>query len=125
VLGAFALVPVAVLAVFHPADTFTAVWSVIFALSLAVAAWRLPGRLRGFLQVFLGLEAGLNAFRDLMTLVFISGSSSHIHTDAEAMSNALFGPPLFWAITWTILSLIILVSAGLIVFRRDLEQLRG
>jgi hypothetical protein len=125
VLGAFALVPVAVLAAFHPADAFTTTWSVIFALGLAAAAWRLPERFRAFLLVFLGLEAGLNAFRDLMTLVFISGSSSHIQTDADAMSHALFGPPLFWAITWTALSLIILASAGLIVVRRDLSQLRG
>jgi hypothetical protein len=125
VLGGFALVPLAVLAAFHPANAFTAVWSVIFALGLGIAAWKLPFRLRGFLQVFLGLEAGLNAFRDLLTLIFISGTDSHIHTDAEAMSNAVFGPPLFWAVTWTALSLVILVSAGVLVFRRDLQQLRG
>jgi Peptidase M50B-like len=125
VLGGFALVPVAALAAFHPADTFTAVWCAIFALGLAAAAWKLPSRFRAFLQIFLGLEAGLNAFRDLLTLVFISGSGAHIHTDAEAMSRALFLPPPFWAISWTALSVVILAASVRLVFRRDLSQLRA
>ena len=44
------------------------------------------------------IQVGLNAFRDLMTLVFISGDNSHIYSDAYLMSQTLFGLPIVWAV---------------------------
>lgn len=120
ILGLLAAVPIATLVLFHPASAFTAVWCAAFAVGLGVAAWKLPMRLVGFLQILLGLEAGLNAFRDLATLVLISSTSSHIQTDAVAMSNALFLPPLFWAVSWTVISLALVTLAVIRLVRRDL-----
>jgi hypothetical protein len=125
VLGACAAVPLAALIVFHPGSLFTTLWCITFALALGAAAWRLPARFRGFLQIFLGLEAGLNAFRDLLTLVLISDSGAHLRTDADAMSSALFLPSMFWAISWTIASVVILAAAIVLLLRRDLSQLRS
>lgn len=122
-LAACAAVPLAVLLLFHPATLFTAVWCGIFAAAFGLAAWKLPPRFAGFLQMFLGVEAGLNAFRDLMTLIFISGSNAHIQTDADAMSSALFLPPIVWAVIWTSLSLLLIASALLVLLRRDAAAL--
>lgn len=124
-IGALAAVPLAALLMFHPADGFTALWCLAFAVSLGAAAWRLPLRWLGFLQIFLGVEAGLNAFRDLMTLLLISGTNSHIYTDAELMSRSLFFPAMVWAVVWTTLSVVLLLAALAILVRRDVSRLRS
>jgi len=121
-IGTLALVPLAALTVFHPADAFTVVWCVIFASCLLVAAWRLPARAAAFLQLFLGVETGLNSVRDLSALLTISQSNAHIYTDADAMSKALFGPPTFWAIAWAVLSVVLLATALLKFARRELAE---
>jgi hypothetical protein len=124
-LAVLAAIPLAALVFFHPASLFTAVWCVIFAAALGLAAWKLRPRMAAFLQIFLGVAAGLNAFRDLITLIFISGTSSHIHTDADNMSRALFLPPLFWAYLWAVLSVALLLMACIALFRRDFPSLRS
>ena len=124
-IGALAAVPLATLLLFHPADTFTALWCLGFMAVLGAAAWKVPARWLAFLQIFLGVEAGLNAFRDLMTLVFISGSDAHIQTDAESMSRALFLPATFWAVSWTVLSVLLLAWALVVLVRRDVSGLRA
>ncbi|MGI8825402.1 MAG: M50 family metallopeptidase [Chloroflexota bacterium] len=123
-LGALAAAPLAAILLFHPASLFAAAWCVVFAAGLIAAAWKLRPRLRAFLQIFLGVEAGLNAFRDLMTLLFISGSGAHIHTDAENMSRALFLPPMVWAVSWTVISVALVAAALVVLVRRDLSRLR-
>ena len=119
-LGVLAAIPLLALLRFQPASTFTALWCIVFAAALGLAAWKLRPRWAAFLQMLLGVTAGLNAFRDLMTLVFVSGSNSHLQTDAQNMSRALFLPATFWAILWTVLSVVVLVAAVLTVARRDL-----
>ena len=123
-IGTLAAVPLATLLLFHPVDSFTAIWSLGFAAVLGVAAWKLPVRWLAFLQIFLGVEAGLNAFRDLLTLIFISGSNAHIQTDAENMSRTLFLPATFWAVTWTVISVLLLVWALVVLVNRDVSRLR-
>jgi hypothetical protein len=123
-LGVLAAVPVIDLLLFHPATLFTVVWCVVFALALWLAAWKLPARFAALLQIFLGVAAGLNAFRDLTTLFFISSTSSHIQTDATNMSHALFLPPIFWAVLWTVISVLLLAAALVKIVRRDLPALR-
>ena len=124
VIGALAVVPIATLLLFHPADSFTALWCLGFAAALGVSAWKIPTRWLSFFQIFLGVEAGLNAFRDLMTLIFISGSSAHIQTDAENMSRTLFLPAMVWAVTWTVISVLLLAWALVVLVRRDMSRLR-
>jgi hypothetical protein len=123
-ISALAAVPLATLVLFHPADTFTALWCLGFAAVLGAAAWKVPARWLAFLQIFLGVEAGLNAFRDLMTLIFISGSNAHIQTDAENMSRTLFLPATFWAVSWTFVSVLLLAWALALLVRRDVSGLR-
>lgn len=123
-IGALAAVPLGTLLLFHPADSFTAIWCLAFAAVLGVAAWKVPVRWLGFLQIFLGVEAGLNAFRDLLTLIFISGSNAHIQTDAENMSRTLFLPATFWAVSWTVISVLLLAWALVVLVRRDVSRLR-
>lgn len=120
-LAGLTLVPLAALFLFQPASLFTGVWCIVFALGLGLAAWQLSPRIAAFLQIFLGVEAGLNAFRDLMTLLFLSSSAPHLKTDATNMSNALFLPPTFWAVSWTVMSLALLAVALLVLIRRDLR----
>ena len=124
-LAALALFPVAVLAFFHPATAFTAISAILFAAALGLAAWKLPLRIAAFLTILLGVEAGLNAFRDLMTLMLITGSGSHMHTDAVAMSDALFFPPIVWSALWTIVATALLVLTVVSVFRRDVKEFRS
>jgi Peptidase M50B-like len=119
-LGGLALVPLATLFFFHAADVFTAVWCVAFAACLGVAAWKLKDRAACFLQLLLGVETGLNSFRDLSALLTISQSNAHIYTDADAMSKALFLPPTFWAVGWAVLSVVLLATALVKFTRREM-----
>jgi hypothetical protein len=59
-----------------------------------------------------------------MTLLLISGTSSHIYTDALLMSQALFFPPMVWAVLWTIISILLLSAALVTLVRRDVSRLR-
>jgi hypothetical protein len=124
-IGALAAVPLATLLLSHPADSFTVVWCLGFAAVLGIAAWKVPARWLAFLQIFLGVEAGLNAFRDLLTLIFISGSNAHIETDAANMSRTLFLPATFWAVAWTVISVLLLAWALVVLVHRDVSRLRG
>lgn len=117
-LLALTAAPAATLILFHPATLFTAVWSAIFAILLLVAVWFLPDSWLVPIQLFLGLEIGLNAIRDVVTALLITGTNSHIHTDASLMSSALFFSPVVWASVWTALSAFVLLLAVLRVVRR-------
>lgn len=123
-IGTLAAVPLAALLFFHPADAFSTIWCVGFALALGIAAWKLPSRWLPFLQIFLGVEAGLNAFRDLMTLLLISGTDSHIYTDAQLMSRTLFFPATVWAVTWAVISVLLLLTVLATLLRREVSHFR-
>jgi hypothetical protein len=123
-LCGLAAFPVAALLLFHPASWFTAGWCVLFLVGLALSVWKVRGRALDFLQVLLGVACSLNAFRDLMTLFFISTSGAHIHTDAENMSHVIPLPATVWAVLWTVLSLLILAGGLTVVVRRDLRRVR-
>jgi Peptidase M50B-like len=105
------LVPAATLVFFHPATLFTAVWCGAFATLLLLGVWFLSPSWLIPIQMFLGLEIGLNAIRDLITALVITGTSSHIRTDADLMSSALFLRPLVWVTVWTALSGAVLIAA--------------
>lgn len=123
VLAGLVAVPLAALIFFHPASSFTALWCVVFIAGLGLASWRLGLRLLGFLQIFLAIEIGLNAFRDVTWLLFASGPGSHMQSDATNMSNATFLPPTFWAIAFTVISLVLLAGGVAVMARRDFPGL--
>jgi peptidase M50B-like protein len=118
-IGALAVFPLLALIFLHFTSLFTGIWAAAFLVALVAAAWKLKGRALGFLQVFLGVACGLNAFRDLMTLLFISGTASHIHTDAATMSDLIGLPATVWAVVWTVLSVVILLGSLTVMARRD------
>jgi hypothetical protein len=124
-VAALVAVPLAGLLLFHPATLFTAIWCLAFLAGLGLAAWKLPDRLMHFFQILLGVSCGLNAFRDLMTLFFISSSGAHIHTDAELMFSVLPLPATAWAVLWTLLSLALLGGALFTLVKRDLKSWRA
>lgn len=115
-----ALAPAATLIFFHPATFFTAVWSLVFAVLLLLAIWLLPDGWVIPVQLFLGLEIALNAIRDVTTALLITGTDSHIHTDASVMSSVLFFSPVVWASVWAALSALVLLAAAARVVRRGL-----
>jgi Peptidase M50B-like len=122
-LGVLAAIPILDIVFFHAGDLYTGVWAAAFAAVLGLAAWKLKSRWLAFLQIFLGVEVGLNAFRDLMTLIFISGQGLGMGTDADQMSHALFFPSIFWSVLWSIISILMLSTGIYVVVRRDFPQL--
>jgi hypothetical protein len=125
VIAVLAAVPALALIFFHPASAFTAIWCVLFVAGLGLAAWKLSGRLLALLQVFLGVELALNSLRDLLTLLLISSSGSHMQTDATNMSHALFGPSIMWSLLWAAVSVLLLAASLYHIGRSDLRRLRS
>jgi hypothetical protein len=80
-------------------------------------------RLVHFLMSFLGIQCLLNAFFDLITLMYLSTFASDTPTDAKIMSDATGGfiPAIVWALGWSILSLGVLI-ATLVVYYRSLRR---
>ncbi|HVG18883.1 MAG TPA: M50 family metallopeptidase [Blastocatellia bacterium] len=76
-----------------------------------------------FLMSFLGIQCLLNAFFDLIMLMYLSAFASGAVTDAKIMSDVTGGfiPPIAWAVGWSILSLGVLV-ATLMIYYRSLRQ---
>jgi hypothetical protein len=118
VLAVLAIFPASALVLFHPASAFTGIWAGIFLVALLLGAWKLPPRWAAFVQVFLGLETGLNAFRDALNLVVLPGNSP-IQIDAQLESQALFLPTEFWVILWTVFSVLMTLTAVAILARRE------
>ncbi len=63
-----------------------------------------------FFTAFLAIECCLNALFDLKTLLLLSARTS-VYTDALSMQQATGLPALFWALVWSVLSLIILAMS--------------
>lgn len=109
-----ALAPAVTLVFFHPANVFTWVTCAAGLAALLLLAIFLPRSWAAPLQLFLGLEIGLNALRDVATALLLTGTGAHVQTDADLMSSALFLRPVVWAAIWAGLSVLVLAAA---VFR--------
>jgi hypothetical protein len=114
------LIPAAAVIFFHPGSLFTLVWCGVWAVALLLLALRLPASWALPVQLFLGLEVGLNAIRDVVTALVLSGNGSHVQTDADIMASSLVLSPLVWAGVWTLLSALVLFAAVWRVIRRAL-----
>ncbi len=60
-----------------------------------------------FTLYLVAFQSALSAFSDLRTLIGLS-SRANVHTDAHAMAELLWLPPIFWAVVWAVLALGIL-----------------
>jgi hypothetical protein len=100
-------------------------WLVGLAFGGGCLALGIKGKQRvvHFLMSFLGVQCLLNAFFDLITLMYLSTFRSGAQTDAQNMSDATGGfvPAIVWAVGWTILSLGVLI-ATLMIYYRSLRQ---
>lgn len=72
---------------------------------LVLAATFLPPAAAIFLVAFLGVEALLNAFLDLQTLIGLSGLLPTGHNDAVLMSRYIPLPPILWALIWAAIAI--------------------
>ncbi len=105
------LAPAATLVFFHPATLFTWVAASGCLAALLLTAIFLPRSWTVPVQLFLGLEIGLNALRDVGTALLLTSAGAHVQTDADLMSNALFLRPVIWAALWAGLSVLVLAAA--------------
>jgi H+/Cl- antiporter ClcA len=89
-----------------------------------LATWKLPLRLAGFLQIFLGVATGLNALRDLATLYLISTSRSDVQSDAQNMSHLVGLPSAVWATLWALLAVLLVATSLVVLVKRDFRPSR-
>jgi hypothetical protein len=94
----------------------------VFGLGLLFVAVKASIRFVQFFMSFLAVQALLNAFYDLRTLLYLSVFDPSRLTDAQNMAIASNGwiPAVVWAIGWGALSLAIL-AATVVVYYRSLR----
>jgi peptidase M50B-like protein len=95
----------------------------LFGAGFVVLALKAKPAVAHFLMSFLAVQAVLNAFYDLRTLMYLSAFQPGVLTDARNMSVATgeLLPPIAWAVGWSLVSVGIL-SATLFVYYRSLRQ---
>lgn len=92
---------------------------------LILAGEKLSAPLADGLLLFLAVQMMLNALNSLTDLVWLSTYGANIMTDAQLMQQQTFIPAIFWAILWTGISVVILVAALAVAYRRTPEPLKG
>ena len=80
-------------------------------------------RITHFFMSFLGIQCLLNAFFDLVTLMYLSAFATGARTDAQNMSDATNGfiPAIVWAVGWSLLSVGFLI-ATLVIYYKSLRS---
>jgi len=80
-------------------------------------------RITHFFMSFLGIQCLLNAFFDLVTLMYLSAFATGARTDAHIMSDATNGfiPAIVWAVGWSLLSVGFLI-ATLVIYYKSLRR---
>jgi hypothetical protein len=100
-------------------------WGVGLVFGVGCVALGVKGkqRLVHFLMSFLAVQCLLNAFFDLVTLIYLSTFASGAQTDAQNMSDATGGfiPAIVWAVGWSFLSVGVLI-AMLMIYYKSLRQ---
>ncbi len=101
----------------------TWIFGIILGGGLMALALKAAPRMVHFFMSFLAIQSLLNAFYDLRTVMFLSALSPGTHTDAQNMAAHTGGflPAAFWAVTWTLISLVILAFT-LKVYYRSIKQ---
>lgn len=95
----------------------------VFGAGCLLIGLKATRRFAHFFMSFLAVQCVLNAFYDLRTLLYISAFDPALPTDAANMSRATGGflPPIFWALTWALVSVVV-VAATLLIYARSLRQ---
>lgn len=95
---------------------FTPLAGIATAAILWAAARYASAPVAAFLASFLAVQCTLDALMDLQTLTYLT--SNHLgDNDAVFMSHAVGLPPVFWAIVWVLLSLVMLAVSLLSYWR--------
>jgi hypothetical protein len=90
---------------------------------MLLLALKAKPRIVHFFMSFLAIQLVLNAFFDLLNLMYLSAFEPGRLTDAQNMANATGGfvPAIVWAVGWSLLSILIL-AVTLVVYYRSLRQ---
>jgi len=123
-IGAYILV-VTLLWAHNPIDNlFTLSAGVIMAAAMFAAAQFCSQAVSGFLVTFLAVQLCLNALGDLRMLFAITTATSGPIRDNDAafMSQNYALPPVFWAVTWAGISVVILAISLRSYFRATARQ---
>lgn len=97
---------------FGLSNLFTLIAGLLLGAALIAAGRYARLAIANFLVAFLAVQCVVGALFDLRTLIFLSrpfGSSAQ--TDAANMASLTGLPPIFWALAWTILAFVILISS--------------
>ena len=106
----------AVVMIMYVRDPFTFVVFGLLIGGLFLIAFKGSQPVSYFSINFLAVQCSLNSIQDIIVLIKLSlgaekSTYSLGHSDAEAVSDMLFLPPLFWSILWIAISGIILYFA--------------
>ncbi|CAA9572211.1 MAG: hypothetical protein AVDCRST_MAG18-2108 [uncultured Thermomicrobiales bacterium] len=97
---------------FGLSNLFTVIAGVALGLGLVAAGRYTNLRLANFLVAFLAVQCIIGALFDLRTLISFSVPlTGGPQTDADNMARLTGLPPIFWALTWTILAFVILIGS--------------
>jgi hypothetical protein len=100
-------------------------WLIGLILGAGLLALALKGKpkVTHFLMSFLAVQCVLNAFYDLLTLMYLSAFQSGAATDARNMSIATDGwiPATVWALGWSLIS-VLMLAATLFIYYRSLKS---
>lgn len=97
---------------FGLSNAFTVISGLLLGAALIAAGRYARLAVANFLVAFLAVQCVIGALFDLRTLIFLSrpfGSSAQ--TDAANMASYTGLPPIFWALSWTILAFVILIGS--------------
>lgn len=103
---------------------FTLVSGTIIGFGLVLLAKFAKARVASFLVSFLAVQCILNALLDLKTVFFLSSPfATSVPTDAVNMASATGIPALFWAVSWIVISVGILLLTMRAYVSRNRQQL--
>jgi hypothetical protein len=93
-------------------NLFTLVAGICLGAALFAAARYATIQVANFLVAFLAVQCVVGALFDLRTLIALSAPfGGGPQTDADNMAHLTGLPPIFWALAWTALALVILVGS--------------
>lgn len=91
---------------------FTLLAGTLLSIGLILVARLASAKVATFFVSFLAVQCILNALLDLKTVFFLSSPfAPSVPTDALNMANATGIPAMFWAVTWVVIAVGILVLA--------------
>lgn len=96
-------------------------WVIGLLLGAALIALALKGKPKvlHFLMSFVAVQCILNAFYDLLTLMYLSAFHTQAATDAKNMEISTNGfiPAMFWAFGWSVISVLMLATTMMVYYR--------